>query len=224
MTLVLVMLGAAVGAPSRWLLDQAIQTRRESAFPLGTWTINVTGSLLLGVVLGAAAFGPAIARARTPCAGTGFCGGFTTYSTFGFETVRLAEDGSSSKQGSTSPRASSSAWLPPSPVRTSPGSSGPSVGSMTDEPTTYFETRRLLARSFAAGDVEAFVAYRADPDVARYQGWSDFTPERGTAFVESLAGASARRTRRVVPVRTRGAVGRCTRGGPCAEGRRRRAS
>ena len=52
MTLVLVMLGAAVGAPSRWLLDQAIQTRRESAFPLGTWTINVTGSLLLGVVLG----------------------------------------------------------------------------------------------------------------------------------------------------------------------------
>ena len=59
---------------------------------------------------------------------------------------------------------------------------------MTHEPRTYFETRRLLARSFTAGDVEAFVAYRADPDVARYQGWSDFTPERGKAFVESLAG------------------------------------
>jgi RimJ/RimL family protein N-acetyltransferase len=59
---------------------------------------------------------------------------------------------------------------------------------MTQEPRTYFEARRLLARSFTAGDVEAFVAYRADPDVARYQGWSDFTPERGKAFVESLAG------------------------------------
>ncbi len=93
MTLVLVMLGAAVGAPSRWLLDQAIQTRRESAFPLGTWTINVTGSLLLGVVLGAAAFGPGSPE-LVALAGTGFCGGFTTYSTFGFETVRLAEDGS----------------------------------------------------------------------------------------------------------------------------------
>ena len=93
MTLLLVMLGAAVGAPSRWLLDQAIQTRRESAFPLGTWTINVTGSLLLGVILGAAAFGPGSPE-LVALAGTGFCGGFTTYSTFGFETVRLAEDGS----------------------------------------------------------------------------------------------------------------------------------
>lgn len=93
MTLVLVMLGAAVGASSRWLLDQAIQTRRESAFPLGTWTINVTGSLLLGVILGAAAFGPGSPE-LVALAGTGFCGGFTTYSTFGFETVRLAEDGS----------------------------------------------------------------------------------------------------------------------------------
>jgi RimJ/RimL family protein N-acetyltransferase len=63
-----------------------------------------------------------------------------------------------------------------------------SPGSKTQEPRAYFETRRLLARSFTAGDVEAFVAYRADPDVARYQGWSDFTPERGEAFVESLAG------------------------------------
>jgi CrcB protein len=93
LTLLLVMLGAAVGAPSRWLLDQAIQTRREGAFPLGTWTINVSGSLLLGVVLGAAAFGPGSPE-LVALAGTGFCGGFTTYSTFGFETVRLAEDGS----------------------------------------------------------------------------------------------------------------------------------
>ena len=93
MTLVLVMLGAALGAPSRWLLDQAIQTRRESAFPLGTWVINVSGSLILGVILGAAAFGPG-SPDLVAVAGTGFCGGFTTYSTFGYETLRLTEDGS----------------------------------------------------------------------------------------------------------------------------------
>jgi RimJ/RimL family protein N-acetyltransferase len=61
---------------------------------------------------------------------------------------------------------------------------------MTDEPTTHFETPRLLARSFDAADVDAFVAYRAEPDVARYQSWSDFTLERGKEFVESLRGAT----------------------------------
>ena len=93
MTLLLVLVGAGVGAPSRWLLDQAIQGRRDTVFPLGTWTINVSGSLLLGVILGATAFGPGSAQ-LVALAGTGFCGGFTTYSTFGFETVRLTEEGS----------------------------------------------------------------------------------------------------------------------------------
>jgi len=93
LTLLLVMIGAALGAPSRWLLDQAIQNRRDSVFPIGTWTINISGSLLLGVILGATAFGPGSAQ-LVALAGTGFCGGFTTYSTFGFETVRLTEEGS----------------------------------------------------------------------------------------------------------------------------------
>jgi len=93
LTLLLVLVGAGVGAPSRWLLDQAIQDRRDTVFPLGTWTINVSGSLLLGVILGATAFGPGSAQ-LVALAGTGFCGGFTTYSTFGFETVRLTEEGS----------------------------------------------------------------------------------------------------------------------------------
>lgn len=90
MTLLLVMVGAAVGAPSRWLLDRFVQSRHDSVFPWGTFTINVLGSLLLGVLLGL--------RAPSEVAlllGTGFCGGFTTFSTFGFETVRLAEEGSS---------------------------------------------------------------------------------------------------------------------------------
>jgi RimJ/RimL family protein N-acetyltransferase len=51
---------------------------------------------------------------------------------------------------------------------------------------TFFETPRLRARPFVPADVHAFVAYRADPEVARYQGWSDYTPELGTALVEAM--------------------------------------
>lgn len=59
-----------------------------------------------------------------------------------------------------------------------------------DAAEVFFETPRLLARGFSPADVEAFVGYRADPDVARYQSWSDYTLERGSAFVDSLQGAS----------------------------------
>ncbi len=93
MTPLLVMIGAAVGAPSRWLLDQRIQSQHDSAFPWGTLTINVLGSLLLGIVLSVVALGHGSPE-LVAVLGTGFCGGFTTFSTFGYETVRLAEDGS----------------------------------------------------------------------------------------------------------------------------------
>ena len=53
MTAVLVMLGAAVGAPLRYLTDRAIQARTPGSFPWGTLTVNVVGSLVLGVVIGA---------------------------------------------------------------------------------------------------------------------------------------------------------------------------
>ncbi len=92
MTLLLVVVGAAVGAPSRWLLDQRVQSRWARAFPLGTLTINVLGCALLGLLLGLASRGTATPE-LVALVGTGFCGGFTTYSTFGFETLRLAEDG-----------------------------------------------------------------------------------------------------------------------------------
>jgi fluoride exporter len=98
LTLLLVMIGAAIGAPTRWLLDQAVSTRSSGVFPLGTWTINISGSLLLGLVLAANAFGPA-PLAIVALLGTGFCGGFTTFSTFGFETIRLVESGSGLEAG-----------------------------------------------------------------------------------------------------------------------------
>lgn len=92
------MVGAGAGAASRWLLDQAISSRSGRVFPLGTWTINVTGSLLLGIIVAANVYGPASA-AVVALAGVGFCGGFTTFSTFGFETIRLSEEGSNLTAG-----------------------------------------------------------------------------------------------------------------------------
>lgn len=88
MTVLLVALGAAVGAPLRYLTDRAIQARHDSVFPWGTLTVNVVGSLLLGFLTGLPA-----APAVTALVGTGFCGALTTYSTFSYETLRLAQDG-----------------------------------------------------------------------------------------------------------------------------------
>jgi CrcB protein len=92
MTLLLVMAAAAVGAPLRYIVDQVVQHRRDGAFPLGTFTINVTGSLLLGLLTGLARHHGLSAEALTVL-GTGLLGGYTTFSTFSYETVRLLEDG-----------------------------------------------------------------------------------------------------------------------------------
>jgi fluoride exporter len=88
MTIVLVALGAAVGAPLRYLTDRLVQSRHESAFPWGTLTVNLIGSLLLGFLTGLPA-----APAVSALLGTGLCGALTTYSTFSYETLQLARDG-----------------------------------------------------------------------------------------------------------------------------------
>ena len=93
MTILLVALGAAVGAPLRYFTDRTIQARHDSVFPWGTLTVNVVGSMLLGLLIGGAAAG-GVSPAVVAAAGPGFCGGLTTYSTFSYETVRLAEGGS----------------------------------------------------------------------------------------------------------------------------------
>ena len=93
MTALLVLLGGAVGAPARYLTDQWVQARHDSVLPWGTFTVNALGSLVLGAVAGAAYAGTLPAWALT-LAGTGFCGALTTFSTFGYETIRLVETGS----------------------------------------------------------------------------------------------------------------------------------
>jgi CrcB protein len=85
----LVAAGAAVGAPLRYLTDRAVQIKHDSLFPWGTFTVNVTGSLILGVLAGATMGGTG--SDLRLLIGTGLCGTLTTYSTLSFETVRLLE-------------------------------------------------------------------------------------------------------------------------------------
>ncbi|GAA3340248.1 fluoride efflux transporter CrcB [Curtobacterium pusillum] len=82
--------GGGVGAAGRFLLDGLINTGRQFRLPVGTLTINITGSLLLGIIVGAATHLGAVPVAVL---GTGVMGGYTTFSTASFETVRLARGG-----------------------------------------------------------------------------------------------------------------------------------
>ncbi|MGW2685058.1 fluoride efflux transporter CrcB [Streptomyces sp. NPDC001414] len=92
MNWLLVVAGAVVGAPLRYLTDRAVQARHDSVFPWGTFAVNVTGCLTLGLLAGAASAGAASAHLQL-LLGTGLCGALTTYSTFSYETLRLTETG-----------------------------------------------------------------------------------------------------------------------------------
>lgn len=93
MTVLLVLVGGAVGAPGRYLLDRWVQTRHASPFPWGTFVVNVAGCAVLGVVAGAVNAADGAGWLLT-LVGTGVCGALTTFSTFSFETVRLVEEDS----------------------------------------------------------------------------------------------------------------------------------
>lgn len=80
-------LAGGAGAITRFLLDAAISERLAGAFPWGTFTINVTGSFLLGVLVGTVLAGNALLLA-----GTAAIGSYTTFSTWMFEAHRLGED------------------------------------------------------------------------------------------------------------------------------------
>lgn len=94
-----VALGSAVGGVARLLLGTMIQQRAGTAFPVGTLIINISGSLLLGFLmrytLGTSAVSPEVRGLLT----TGVCGGYTTFSTFTYETMALLEEGEMVRAG-----------------------------------------------------------------------------------------------------------------------------
>jgi fluoride exporter len=91
MLVVGIAVAGALGAPVRYLVDGLVQGRRGGVFPLGTFVINVTGSFVLGVLTGLVLYHAFPSDSRVVL-GTGFCGAYTTFSTFAYETVRLAEE------------------------------------------------------------------------------------------------------------------------------------
>ena len=94
-----VALGSAAGGVARFGLAALVQQRVGPTFPVGTLVVNISGSLLLGFLwryaLGTDAISPEVRALLT----TGFCGGYTTFSTFTYETLLLLEDGQSVRAG-----------------------------------------------------------------------------------------------------------------------------
>jgi fluoride exporter len=91
--------GSAVGGVSRYLLGGALQRLAGGTFPVGTLVVNVTGSFLLGAILRYAVDTPGLSPESRAMLTVGFCGGYTTFSTFSYETVALLEDGEWTRAG-----------------------------------------------------------------------------------------------------------------------------
>lgn len=88
-----VSIGAALGGASRFYLGSFIQQRAGMGFPAGTFVINVTGSLILGFIMRYSLQSGVVSPEVRALLTTGFCGGFTTFSTFSYETALLLDDG-----------------------------------------------------------------------------------------------------------------------------------
>jgi CrcB protein len=85
--------GSAIGGMSRYVLTHLVQSRLTTPFPWATLGINVSGSLAVGFVMSFVLESTALSQEAALFLTVGFCGGFTTFSTFSYETVRLLEVG-----------------------------------------------------------------------------------------------------------------------------------
>jgi crcB protein len=85
--------GSAIGGVSRYLVGGVVQRITGGVFPTGTLLINITGSFLLGVILRYGVDTPTLTPELRAMLTVGFCGGYTTFSTFSYETAALLEDG-----------------------------------------------------------------------------------------------------------------------------------
>jgi CrcB protein len=94
-----VALGSAVGGVARFALSVLVQQRAGPSFPVGTLVVNISGSFVLGLVLRYALGTQSITPEVRALLTTGFCGGYTTFSTFTYDTMLLLEDGQTSRAG-----------------------------------------------------------------------------------------------------------------------------
>jgi len=88
-----VALGGAAGSVLRLVVSGVVQRATTTGFPSGTLVVNITGSLLLGLLMSFALGGGVMSSTTRALLTTGFCGGFTTFSTFSYETVALLQEG-----------------------------------------------------------------------------------------------------------------------------------
>jgi CrcB protein len=97
--LLYVALGSAIGGAGRYLLGGLVQRLLDTTFPAGTLLINVSGSLLLGVIIRYAIETPTLTPELRAFLTIGLCGGYTTFSSFSYEAVALLEDGEWTRAG-----------------------------------------------------------------------------------------------------------------------------
>lgn len=90
--LILVFVGGGFGSVLRFLIGKYLNNA-ETGIPYGTFTANILGSLLIGLILGLAVKNDAITQNHTLLLATGFCGGFTTFSTFAYENHVFLKSG-----------------------------------------------------------------------------------------------------------------------------------
>ena len=92
-TLILVGVGGLAGSVLRYLVTLFFATRAATGFPYGTLAVNLVGCLLIGMIFGISEKGDLLSPEWRILLTTGFCGGFTTFSTFSYESIRLLQDG-----------------------------------------------------------------------------------------------------------------------------------
>lgn len=90
--IIYVMLGSAIGGGCRFLVSKVVTENTASVFPWGTFAVNLAGSLLIGILFGLAERGVSLSPQMKALLITGFCGGFTTFSTFAHENYLLLND------------------------------------------------------------------------------------------------------------------------------------
>ena len=91
--LILVGVGGFLGSVSRYLVTVLLARQFTSSFPLGTLTVNVVGCFPIGILFALSEKGNLLTPEWRIFLTTGFCGGFTTFSTFSYESIRLLQDG-----------------------------------------------------------------------------------------------------------------------------------